>query len=400
MISLAEARAIIAQTVSPLDAAPTPLSEVRGRVLREDVAAEEDMPAFDRSAMDGYAVRAEDRSERFRVVGEIQPGAAPAMEIHTGECARIFTGAQIPAGASQVIMQENAARDGEWMTPSQRDAKTWIRHRGEDARRDDVLLRAGVRLRAGELALLAQLGVTQPHVSPAPRVIHFATGNELTDPAVAPGAGQIRDSNSTLIAALLAEYGARLTHQRRCGDALHTLTAAVAAAGDAWDALLISGGASVGDYDFGARALEALGFAIHFRQINLRPGKPLIFATRGRQCAFVIPGNPVSHFVTFHTAVRHALECLENAPPSWPLAHLALVAALPAKPDARETFWPAHVALRDGALRVHPLAWQSSGDLRGLVGANALLPIAPGMGAAKVGACVDVLLLSAMTNGE
>ena len=394
MISLAEARAIIAREVGALDSEATPLAGAQGRVLREDVAAVEDLPAFDRSAMDGYAVGAEDRSERFRVVGEIQPGAAPVVEIRTGECARIFTGAQIPAGASQVIMQENVERDGEWITPARRDAKMWIRHRGEDARRGDVLLRAGVRLGAGELALLAQLGVVQPRVSPAPRVIHFATGNELTDPATTPAAGQIRDSNSTLIAALLADCGARLTHQRRCGDALETLFAAVTAAGDAWDMLLISGGASVGDYDFGARALGALGFTIHFRQINLRPGKPLIFATHGRQCAFVIPGNPVSHFVTFHTAIRLALECLENVPPSWSLAHIALAADLPAKPDARETFWPAHVALTDGALRAHPLAWQSSGDLRGLVGANALLPLAPGAGPLRAGELTKCLLLT------
>ncbi len=394
MISLAEARASIAAAVQPLASVETPLASAQGRVLRADVAADEDMPAFDRSAMDGYALGAEDRSERFRVVGEIQPGTASAMKIGVGECARIFTGAQIPAGASQVIMQENVTREGEWITPVRRDAKTWIRRRGEDARRGDLLLRAGVRLGAGELALLAQLGVVQPRVSPAPRVIHFTTGNELTDPAAVPGAGQIRDSNSTLIAALLADCGARLAHQRRCGDALDTLTAGIVAAGDAWDVLLISGGASVGDYDFGARALEALGFAIHFRQINLRPGKPLIFATRGPQCAFVIPGNPVSHFVTFHTAIRHALECLENAPSSWVLARPELAEDLPSPPDARETFWPARLEIHDGALRVQPLAWQSSGDLRGLVGANALLRIAPGTGPVRAGQLAECLLLA------
>ena len=394
MISLAEARARIAEAVRALDPEIAPLAAAQGRVLRAEVAAQEDMPAFDRSAMDGYAVGAEDRSERFRVVGEIQPGTAPRVEIRAGECARIFTGAQIPAGASQVIMQEDVERADEWITPLRREVTAWIRHRGEDARRGDVLLRAGVRLGAGELALLAQLGVVQPRVSPAPRVIHFATGNELTDPAGTPAAGQIRDSNSTLIAALLADCGARLAHQRCCGDALDTLTAGIAAAGDAWDLLLISGGASVGDYDFGARALEALGFTIHFRRINLRPGKPLVFATRGRQSAFVIPGNPVSHFVTFHTAIRLALECLESAPPSWPLVRMALAADLPAKPDARETFWPAHVALTDGVLRAHPLAWQSSGDLRGLVGANALLPVAPGTGPMRAGELAECLLLT------
>ena len=201
MISLAEARSMIASAVQPLDAEAVPLGAALGRVLREDVAAGEDMPAFDRSAMDGYALAADDVSARFRVVAEVQPGAAAEVEIGRGECARIFTGAQIPAGATQVLMQEEAERDGEWMTPRQRDARTWIRRRGEDARRGDVLLRAGVRLGAGEMALLGQVGAVAPRVSPPVRVVHLATGNELVDPAAVPAAGQIRDSNSTLIAA-------------------------------------------------------------------------------------------------------------------------------------------------------------------------------------------------------
>ena len=397
MISLAAARSLIAAAVLPLDAVRVPLAAAHGRVLRADVAADADLPAFDRSAMDGYALGADDDSARLRVVAEVQPGAAAPVEIRRGECARIFTGAQIPPGAGRVLMQEDATRDGDWMTPQRRGAKTWIRRRGEDARRGDVLLRAGVRLGAGEVALLAQLGAVQPAVSPAARVRHITTGNELVDPSATPGPGQIRDSNSALVAALLAESGARLVGQARCGDSLEALAAAVENAGADWDALLLSGGASVGDYDFGARALERLGFTLHFRQINLRPGKPLIFATRGRQVAFVIPGNPVSHFVTFHVAIRLALECLESAPPSWPLAPVELAEDFPAPPDARETFWPAQVEIREGRLRVRPLAWQSSGDLRGLVAANALLPVAPGTGPVKAGAPVPVLLLSRMS---
>jgi molybdopterin molybdotransferase len=395
LLTLAEARASIAGAVQPLDPAPLPLADVHGRVLGEDIRAKEYMPAFDRSAMDGYAVGALDASTKFRVVAEIQAGQTSSVEIHHGECARIFTGARIPPGATQVIIQENVSREGEWMTPKQRGTKTWIRWRGEDAKIGDLLLAAGTRLRAGELSLLAQLGIIRPRVSPVPRVLHFATGNELVDPSAQPNEDQIRDSNSTLVAALLAESGVKLAAQRRCGDSLEALTSAVSSNPvDAWDALLISGGASVGDYDFGVRALERLGFAIHFREINLRPGKPLVFATRGRQLAFVIPGNPVSHFVTFHVAIRLALECLERGPKSWPLLSVELAAGLPIKPDARETWWPARVEIHEGMLHARPLAWQSSGDLRGLVSANALLPIASGSGALKHGAKASALFLS------
>ncbi len=397
LLSLTEARTSISDAVRPLDPVAMPLAEAHGRVLREEVLAPEDLPAFDRSAMDGYAVGLGDTSPRFRVVAELQAGHASDVEIHPGECARIFTGARIPRGATQVIIQEDVERAGEWIVPRQRDAKTWIRWRGEDARRGDLLLGAGTRLRAGELSLLAQLGAIRPSVSPAPRVLHFTTGNELVDPAVQPGSGQIRDSNSILVASLLVESGARLVMQGRCGDTLLALTGAVTAQPvESWDVLLISGGASVGDYDFGVQALERLGFTIQYRQINLRPGKPLVFATRERQIAFVIPGNPVSHFVTFHVAIRLALECLERGPRSWPLAPVEMACDLPVKPDARETWWPARVVADGGALRAHPLAWQSSGDLRGLISANALLPIPPGTGAIKGGVRFQALLLNAI----
>lgn len=395
LLSLAEARSIISHALRAIDPVSLPLEKALGRILREDVLAPEDLPAFDRSAMDGYALGAGDHSPKFRVVAEIQAGQVSDVEIRPGECARIFTGAPIPRGASQVLIQEDAAREGEWMTPLKRDAKTWIRWRGEDARRGDLLLASGARLRPGELSLLAQLGHVQPRVSPSPRVLHIATGDELVDPATQPGKGQIRDSNSILVASLLAEAGATLVAQGRCGDGLSTLTEAVVAhPAESWDMLLISGGASVGDYDFGVRALEKLGFVIHLRQMNLRPGKPLVFATRDRQAAFVIPGNPVSHFVTFHVAMRLALQCLEGSPQAWPLAAVRLESELPMKPDARDTWWPARVVADAEVWRAHPLAWQSSGDLRGLVAANALLPIPSGTGAIARGAMHQALILS------
>jgi len=378
MIPLSEARQIIAQKVRPLAPVTLPLAELHGRVLREAVAAREDFPAFDRSAMDGYAI-AEDDSARFKIIGEAQPGEMPAVVVGKGECVRIFTGAPIPPGASQVIMQEDVERDGEWMKPTRRSSESHVRYRGEDAREGDVLLEADTRVGSGEAALLAQLGAVRALVSPQPRVLHFATGNELVSPAEQPAPGQIRDSNSTLIAALLAESGVRLVMQHRCGDNLQMLADKIRSAPeDSWDLLLLSGGASVGDYDFGRRALADLGFEIHFPQIDLRPGKPLIFATRGRQAAFVIPGNPVSHFVVFHVAIRAALQCLEGVEPSWPLVQAALSAPLPTRSNPRETYWPAQLRIREGAWSVHPLTWQSSGDLRGLVGANALIQIRGG----------------------
>ena len=393
MLSLAEARELIRQHTKPLPATMCGLTEAHGRVLREEVRAAEDFPGFDRSSMDGYAIAQEDDSAEFRVIGEVQPGPLPALKIGRGECVRIFTGAAIPGGASQVIMQEDVRREGDRMIPVTRDDRLNIRFRGEDARAGELLLPAGARLDAGELSLLAQAGCMRVSASARPHVMHLTTGGELVPPEHEPAPGQIRDSNSALVAALLRETGAELAAQGRAPDDPETLKDIISRqpAGD-WDMLLISGGASVGDYDFGARVLRDLGFTIVFSGLNLKPGKPLVFATRGAQLAFVIPGNPVSHFVTFQVAIRAALELLAGAELSWPLVEATLAAPLPAFRDARETYWPARIAQR-GELSVQPLKQQSSGDLSALVGVNALIQIKAPCAAVPAGTRVPCLWL-------
>ena len=393
MISLAEARALIAEHISPLTAQPAALEMAFARVLREDIRADADLPAFDRSAMDGYAIAADDASEKFHIVVEIQPGAAPLFKITRGECARIFTGAQIPEGASQVLMQENVRVENGFIIPAQRSPATHLRKRGEDARKGDLLLKSGTRLGAGELALLASLGVVSPKISPPVRVAHFTTGNELVPPSANPEPGQIRDSNSALVGAFVRQFGGEISRQEIVPDDFERLREEVQRDADNFDLLLVSGGASVGDYDFGKKLLAALGFTIHFEKINLRPGKPLVFATRGGQVALILPGNPVSHFVTLHVAVRLALEIFSGANHPWPLANLPLAEDFEFRPDARETFWPARVEIRKGELVARALRWQSSGDVTGLTGVNALLQFSGGVAAPSAGESVSVLLL-------
>ena len=210
MLSLDEARNLIAQRVHALDAERIPLGAALWRRLRETIATEEDIPAFDRSAMDGYALRADDASRQFRVVAEIPAGAVPSVGIGVGECARVFTGAPIPEGATQVVIQEIAQRNGGVVSFPKRDAALNIRRRGEDARAGDTLLERGASLGAVELSLLAQLGKVNPLVAPRPRILHVVTGSELVAPDEVPGPGQIRDSNSTMISALVSGAGADL----------------------------------------------------------------------------------------------------------------------------------------------------------------------------------------------
>jgi molybdopterin molybdotransferase len=390
VISIDEAREIVAGKVQLLHLIDAPgLSAAHGRVLREDVQACSFFPDADVSMMDGYAIQASDKQDRFRIVGEVRAGAVAEPGIGEGECVRIFTGARLPAGADSVIPQEDTNVQGDLMIPTQRSAKRWVRLRGSEGRPGQVVASAPMRLGGVELAALAQAGCTHPATTAILSVAHIATGDEIVDAMSEPEPGKIRDTNSLLLRGLVNELGAGFA-TRRCGDVLEDLIAAIP---EAEKIVLISGGASVGAYDFGARALRDAGFAIHFDKVNLRPGKPLTFATRGDQIAFVIPGNPVSHFVCFQTVIRLALERLLGLAPRWSFLEIQHGGDRALSPDARETFWPARVVVREGQLVALPKQWSSSGDTFSLVGTNALIrlpregePISPG-------ANVRVLLL-------
>jgi molybdopterin molybdotransferase len=394
MLSLDEARQVIASRVHMLPPERVALGAARGRVLREGVAATEDMPAFDRSAFDGFAVSAGSSPGRLSVAFEIATGAQPPRALGSGECARIFTGAAMPAGADAVVMQEHCQREGGDVEIPPTRSGQGVRRRGEDARAGDLLIEAGTTLRALGLTILAQLGHATPLVASRPRILHVVTGGELVPVDASPAPGQIRDSNSTLVAALAAGAGCEIAGHRHAGDDLGALLGAIGSVPESdWHCLLISGGASVGDYDFGARALGELGFSVHFQSLNLRPGKPLIFATRGRQLAFVIPGNPLSHFVCWHVAIRAAIDVLATGGTSLELATVSLGGDKPLPGNPRETWWPARLAVRNGTAIAEPLKWQSSGDLTGLANLGALVRVPSNSAPVSPGELVAALIL-------
>lgn len=400
MIPLTEARRIIQSHVSALSSEDVETAHSLGRQLAEDIIASEDFPAFDRSAMDGYALPAGDDSPEWEVLGEIPAGSVAPTERAKGKCWRIYTGGMVPENCDRVVPQEWTETIGENRIRLTKSSDlTFIRRRGEDIRTGQTLLSAGTRIGPGEIAALATLGISRIRVHRMPRIGHLVTGDELVTAGGTPRPGEIRDSNSPLIAALLSSLGIpRSKHMHAPDDKEQQKLIVKSWFEEGLDLLFISGGASVGTKDHGKDVLRELGFNIHFERVDIRPGKPLVFATREKQAAFVLPGNPVSHFVVFHTAVRCALDVFTGRQPSWSLAQATMAKTFEGyRPDSRETFWPACAWLEKGRIFVRLRPWQSSGDLVGLAGSNALTRIPGGKAAPEKGKTVEVLLTGHLT---
>jgi molybdopterin molybdotransferase len=404
-LSLEEALAEIRAHSQPLPAVRVPLAEAFGRVLREMVCAPEDMPPFDRSTRDGYAFLQDDASEHFRVVDTLHAADWKPRQLKNGEAVRVATGASLPCENLRVVMQENVERTGDQIRIVRRETVANISFRGEDLRAGEPLLQAGAKLNAGALAILATAGTVNPLVSPRLRVLHFTTGDEIIPPDQKPKPGQIRDSNSFLIRGLLQRFQCELTqkHLPENFEAAKRLIETFNLQPPTFNLLLVSGGASVGEKDFTRPLLEWLGFEIVFSQVNLRPGRPLIFGINGgarteavcqdpaSRVAFGLPGNPLSHFVCFHFAVATALARLTGGePPKFLRGQLA--EKLDDKPCPRETLWPAKFEISpDATTRLHPLPWANSGNVACLALANALIRVPANTGPLEQFARVDFL---------
>ena len=328
-----------------------PLAEAFGRVLREMVRAAEDFPARDRSTRDGYAILQDDSSESFQIVDTLHAADWKPRQLKPGEAVRVATGSAMPCASLRVVMQEDAERTGDRVKILHRENGVNIRKRGEEMRAGATVLGTGTNLNAGAMALLAMAGGAQPLVSPRLRVAHFTTGDEVVPPEQAPGPGQIRDINSTLIRSLLQKFPCEVvqSHLRENFDKAKSQAANDKSQIENADVILISGGASVGEKDFTCELLAHLGFEIIFNRLNIRPGAPLIYGVDGRRIAFGLPGNPVSHFVCFHLFVTAALRELTGAAPQKYLQG-TLASKLADEPNSRETFLPARL---DGVVCIH-----------------------------------------------
>ncbi len=400
MISVSEAIAIVKQQTPVLAPERVLLADALGRVLAEDVIADTDLPPFNRAQMDGYAVRSCDVANvpaRLRVVGEAAAGSGWHQLMRAGEAVRIMTGAPVPEGADSV-QQVEVTREIEDGSLVEIDKATspgqFIVPRASEIKAGETVCPAGDRINAAMMAALASFGYAEVRVGARPRVAVLATGTELVAVNQKPGADQIRDSNSYSLGAYAALTGARVERLPLAGDDPELLRREIAEAAKRSDALILSGGVSMGVYDFTKTALRSLDAEIFFERVSLRPGKPTVFGKLGQTLVFGLPGNPVSVSVTFNLFARTALRAMQGAREAAMIEEHAVLAREVKGAVERESYLPARLETNaEGQLLAVPLKWGGSSDFVAFARATALINVPQGVKMLEAGAGVKIVRL-------
>jgi len=394
-LSFAQARREIARMLGAVAAPGTEsvaLADAQGLILAHDLIANHDVPAFANSAMDGYALRGGDLLEglkHFRMIGRQLAGHVGDLTAGQGECVRVTTGSVMPAGTDTVVIQENSHRDGDLIDVLRNPARgANVRPAGGDLVRGQRVLRAGTRCNAAQLGVIATLGLAQIEVFARLKVAHFSTGDELRPLGEPLKPGQIYDSNSVALAALLKSDGLAGSALAPVCDDLNALRERLKQALAQAPVVLTTGGASVGEADFLLQLLGELG-QVHIAQVQMRPGLPFIAASAGAAVVFALPGNPVSVMACYRMLLSAALERRSGARPQAPLRLRAILdEALNKSHRRREFMRGIYKCDLNGRLRVRTTGSQSSQVLSSMARANCLIVLPEGELSLPIGATV------------
>ncbi|MFZ0416186.1 MAG: gephyrin-like molybdotransferase Glp [Candidatus Acidiferrales bacterium] len=400
MLSFEDARKKVIEVVVGLRRIPATetvkLENALGRILAEQIAADRDYPPFDRATRDGFAVRAADCGKpgaKLRVIGEVQAGGTFTRKVSAGECVQIMTGAALPDGADAVVMVEHtrpgARQDEVVMEMSAISGMNFV-PAGSESRAADILLRARARIGYAEIALAAQVGRAEIKSYRKPRIAIVSTGNEVVPVDTQPGPFEIRNSNGASLAVQVRLAGGEAVPLGNARDRIEVLRQVIERGLEA-DALVVSGGISMGKYDLVGEVLRDLGAEFAFDGVAMRPGRPVTFGICKGKPVFALPGNPVSTMVTFELFAVPAIDILCGTE----ARALTLLKAKLEKPTEQKAplthFVPANVQWRDGEAVVAELPWQGSGDIATLARGNCFLVVHQTKLKLAAGELVDVL---------
>lgn len=401
MIAFADARRHVVDRCFPLAPVECPLDDALGCVLAAAAVAREPVPPFANSGMDGYAVRsvdvadaAEDRPVRLWVAGTIAAGDAPDVEVAAGTAVRIMTGAPVPPGADAIVMVERSGRMGDHEVDLTEAVPVGrhVRAAGDDVQAGQEVLAAGTLLRAAHLGVLASVGIRRPVVVPRPLVGVLSTGDELVDDDGPLGPGQIRESNRPMLVAAARTFGLDAVDLGTVADERDALASALTSAAASYDAVVTSGGVSMGDFDLVKVVLDELA-DMAWMQIAIRPAKPFAFGVLDGTPVFGLPGNPVSSLVSLALLGVPGLRRLaDRADLDLPQVTARAGAGLDRRPDGRTAYVRVACRWANGALVAEPVRAQGSHQLAATAAANALAVLPDGHGVAE-GDDVAVVLL-------
>ncbi len=359
-----------------------PTGEALGRMLAADQRSTVDLPPFDKSAMDGFAVRADDERDRYRLLETVPAGTAPSLALEPGTATKVMTGAPVPEGTGRVIMQEQTEeRDGE-VHVLQHAGRPNICPQGEDIQRGARVLPAGACLGALEIANLLACGIAEVEVVLRPRLAVFSTGDELVAAPADLAPGKIVDSNGPLLCGLAAQHGLEVVRRAHLPDDQAVTTEGIRAAMADADLVVLSGGVSVGQFDFVGTALEELGLRVWFSEVAVKPARPVTCAARDGKLVLALPGNPVAVYLMFHLCVRRVVALLSGAPPELREVELPLAGDYSRRKATREQYVPVRVTA-GGALEAVEL--HGSAHLLALMNADGLMRVPAGVATIPAG---------------
>lgn len=388
MIRLEEALDIISGIVKgKTEIEKVELRDSMRRVLAQDVYADTDFPSFDKSAVDGYAILRKDIDKTLQVVEFVPAGKMPTKKILPGTCANIMTGAMLPEGTEMVVMKEDVVRMGDTITVSNTNSKENILLQGEDLKKGSLLLKKGTFISPVIAGLLASSGISEPLVFKKPRISVLTSGDELLPPSELPEPPKIRDSNSIQLLALAEESGALPVYSARVGDNRDRIFDEIQYSLEKSDIVVITGGASVGDFDFTAEIFEKIKAKIIFTKMAIQPGKPVLCATIGNKVLFGLSGNPVSSFFQFQILVKPLIRAINGADFQVKEFRLPITVDKKRKNADRQLFFPVKI---DENMEVTPIDYHGSAHLNAYQSADGMASFPIGIHELKKGTFVYV----------
>ncbi|MEI6749128.1 MAG: gephyrin-like molybdotransferase Glp [Bacteroidales bacterium] len=387
MITFEEATVIVAGEAKLLSVESVNLAGCNGRVLANDVFSDTDMPPFNKSAVDGFACRRQDIEKQLHIVETIAAGQVPLIEIGVDECSRIMTGAMLPKGADTVLMVEHTGMAGpDHIRFAGNVSATNICFLAEDIHKGDKVLSAGTRIRPQHIAVLASVGCFAPKVYAKPVVGIISTGNELVEPDAKVPEGKIRNSNAWQLLAQAQEAGCEARYFGIAEDTPESTLEKIDLAEVECDIIILTGGVSMGDYDYVPGVITEAGFKTLFQSIAVQPGKPSVFAVKDNKYLFGLPGNPVSSFVQFELLVKTLINKITGCTDPPVIVRLPLGKDYTRRRTDRKSFLPVKIILNE----VFPLEYHGSAHIHAYVEADGIIAVNIGETEIKKGTLADV----------